>query len=58
MHRGDRRRGRFLHQPVAGVRHEDFLHVRRRVADDMAVLGTSRQPHILCVSVNSKGCVL
>jgi hypothetical protein len=24
LHRGDRRRGRFLHQPVAGVRHIDF----------------------------------
>jgi NAD(P)-dependent dehydrogenase (short-subunit alcohol dehydrogenase family) len=32
LHRSDCRRGRFFHQPVAGVRHDDFLHVRRRVA--------------------------
>src|SRR3984893_8379768 len=32
LHRGDRRRGRFLHQPVAGVRHDELLHVRARVA--------------------------
>src|SRR5258706_2880293 len=34
LHRGDRRPGRFLHQPVAGVRYNDFLNVRRRVAHD------------------------
>ena len=32
LHCGDRRCGRFLHQPVTGVRHDDFVHVRCRIA--------------------------
>src|SRR6266403_3389856 len=34
LHRCDRRRGRFLHPPVSGIRYNDFLHARRRVAHD------------------------